>query len=208
LAYHAAVKRLEANAALYQNVMVKIARRTDEASQNLSDAARTSYSPTRMELAIELFDITAEEHLRLVSDLQSQRDFLTVLEHYFRVAWEQYTCAPYALVPALSGPCRPIQERVRYWGMQGWEKLDGQPQQDEPRKTLTPKFPKTIAELRKEYVQPILQDKGMSPSKWASMAGVDPSVVYDYLAGESDPRPENRKAMAETLELKASDLPR
>ncbi|HYL74712.1 MAG TPA: helix-turn-helix transcriptional regulator [Bryobacteraceae bacterium] len=65
----------------------------------------------------------------------------------------------------------------------------------------------SLAVTRQAYILPLLQQKGMSKSKWATVAGVDPSVVYDYLAGESDPRPDNRKALAETLGLKPSDLP-
>jgi helix-turn-helix protein len=60
---------------------------------------------------------------------------------------------------------------------------------------------------RKAVVLPILQQKGMSPSKWADKAGVDPSVVYDYLDGKSKPRPENRKALAEAIKLSMADLP-
>jgi len=207
LAYHAAVKRLETNSALYQNVMVKIARRTDEAIQNLSDAAKTPYSQNRMQHAVELLDITAEEYLRLVHDLQSQRDFETVLDHYFRVAWEQFTATAYTIVPALPSHCGPIRERVRYWAMRGWEKLDDQPQRSEHTETVSSEVTKTVAELRKERIDPILRDKGMSPSRWASKAGVDPSVVYDYLSGKSNPRPDSRKALAEVLELEPSDLP-
>ena len=54
---------------------------------------------------------------------------------------------------------------------------------------------------------PILNRLGMTRSKWASKAGVDPSVVCDYLFGESDPRPENRKAMAEAINLEPAELP-
>ena len=50
----------------------------------------------------------------------------------------------------------------------------------------------TPAVRRAGFVDPILRGKGMSRSKWASKAGVDPSVVYDYLKGNSspDPKPE------------------
>jgi hypothetical protein len=60
---------------------------------------------------------------------------------------------------------------------------------------------------RKAVVLPILQRRGMSRSRWATKAGVDPSVVYDYLEKNSHPRPENRKALAEAIGLSAKDLP-
>ena len=63
------------------------------------------------------------------------------------------------------------------------------------------------AQARQAVVNPILQEKGMTASKWADRAGVDTSVVYDYLKGKSNPRPENRKALAEAIGLRAIELP-
>ena len=54
---------------------------------------------------------------------------------------------------------------------------------------------------------PILQQKGYTKSKWASVAGVDPSVVYDYVNGNSNPTAESRKALAEAIELPVDELP-
>jgi hypothetical protein len=66
---------------------------------------------------------------------------------------------------------------------------------------------KERAESRKAFVQPYLEVKGMTASKWADKAGFDTSVIYDYLNGKSNPRPATRNAMAEALGVKASDLP-
>jgi hypothetical protein len=65
----------------------------------------------------------------------------------------------------------------------------------------------TRKKARESFVLPVLQEKGMSPSKWATRAGVDPSVVYDYLSGHSTPRPDSRKALAEAIDVKIADLP-
>jgi transcriptional regulator with XRE-family HTH domain len=56
-------------------------------------------------------------------------------------------------------------------------------------------------------VEPVLKLKGLSVPQWAEKAGVNQAVAYDYLNGKSDPRPANRKALAEALGLDAEDLP-
>jgi hypothetical protein len=61
--------------------------------------------------------------------------------------------------------------------------------------------------MRSEKVKPILKVKGWTQNKWAGKAGVDPSVVYDYLKGTSNPRPESRNALAEALGVSEHELP-
>lgn len=61
---------------------------------------------------------------------------------------------------------------------------------------------------RCSIITPILSNKGYSRSKWAAVAGVDPSVVYGYLTGDSNPRPESRKCLAEALGLSVDELPK
>ena len=64
-----------------------------------------------------------------------------------------------------------------------------------------------LSESRKRVVDPRLSKKGWSPRQWAIHAGVDPSVIYGYLSGTSKPHAENRKAIAEALNLAEPDLP-
>ncbi len=64
-----------------------------------------------------------------------------------------------------------------------------------------------LAEARQRVVLPKLAELGMSRSQWASKAGVDPWVVYNYLEGKSKPRPQNRRAMAEAIGLMIQQLP-
>jgi transcriptional regulator with XRE-family HTH domain len=61
--------------------------------------------------------------------------------------------------------------------------------------------------VRKAFVVPLLRKHGMTRSKLATKAGIDPSVVYDYLSGKSDPRPDNRNLIAEVLGIQESELP-
>jgi hypothetical protein len=64
------------------------------------------------------------------------------------------------------------------------------------------------AARRKTFIDPILDAKSLTRSGWAARAGVDPSVVYDYLDGISTPRPNNREALAQAIGLSVADLPR
>ena len=66
----------------------------------------------------------------------------------------------------------------------------------------------SVAERRRGVVMPILEDQEMSRSQWAAKAGVDPSMVYDYLEGRSTPRAHNRRAMAEAIGLTLQQLPK
>jgi hypothetical protein len=61
---------------------------------------------------------------------------------------------------------------------------------------------------RRAVLEPILRDKGYSRSRWAYLAGVDPSVVYDYMKGDSNPNPESRKVLAGAIGLPVDDLPK
>jgi hypothetical protein len=64
------------------------------------------------------------------------------------------------------------------------------------------------SENRKAVIMPLLDEREMTRSQWATKAGVDPSVVYDYIEGKSNPRPHNRKALADALGINLQQLPR
>lgn len=65
----------------------------------------------------------------------------------------------------------------------------------------------TKANARFAFVKPLLDKAALTQSGWATKAGVDSSVVYDYLKGESNPRPETRDLLAQVLGLQGPDLP-
>jgi hypothetical protein len=54
---------------------------------------------------------------------------------------------------------------------------------------------------------PILSGKGWTASRWATETGIDPSIIYDYMKGLSNPRPGTRNEMAQALEIASSELP-
>jgi hypothetical protein len=61
--------------------------------------------------------------------------------------------------------------------------------------------------VREIKLRPILDKKGFSSNGWATAAGLDPSVVYDYLKGKTSPRPDTRKKLAEALGIALDDFP-
>jgi hypothetical protein len=63
------------------------------------------------------------------------------------------------------------------------------------------------ANRRTARIKPLLDAKGWSVSQWASNAGVSTTVAYEYLSGKSDPRPDNRKALADAVGLEIQNFP-
>jgi hypothetical protein len=64
-----------------------------------------------------------------------------------------------------------------------------------------------IAARRRTVVMPILKQKEWTRGKWVTESGVGKNCIYEYLDGERNPGKENRKAMADALELKVEELP-
>jgi hypothetical protein len=65
----------------------------------------------------------------------------------------------------------------------------------------------TRAAVRQAVVMPILKSRRWKRGKWATQAGVGKNSVYEYLDGRRTLSDENRRAMAEVLELNPQDLP-
>jgi hypothetical protein len=63
------------------------------------------------------------------------------------------------------------------------------------------------ARNRQAVVLPILAEKRWKRGRWATEAGVGKNSVYKYLDGTRKLTPENRRAMAEAIDLQAEKLP-
>lgn len=89
--------------------------------------------------------------------------------------------------------------------------------------TDTPKSPPTMIQnsatpesapdtgkslARKAFAEPRLLGLEMTRNQWAARAGINPSMVYDYLSGKSNPRPATRKLLADALGVNVLDLPK
>jgi hypothetical protein len=64
-----------------------------------------------------------------------------------------------------------------------------------------------LARVRQEVVMPRLREKRWKRGRWVTESGVSKNSVYEYLEGKRTLSVENRKAMAEALDLKPEDLP-
>lgn len=56
---------------------------------------------------------------------------------------------------------------------------------------------------RRSVIAPILKRRHLNRNRWATRAGVNRSVVYDYMSGKSNPQPVNADAMAKAIELES-----
>ena len=63
------------------------------------------------------------------------------------------------------------------------------------------------ATRRRAVVEPLLKAKGLTRAGLALKAGVDPSVLYDYMNGKRSLRPVNRNLLAEPSGIAESGLP-
>jgi hypothetical protein len=121
-AVKSAIARFEQNP-LYPKVLVDVSECSDRLAANMSPAAKTPGTPERMGHVLEIFNICAEAHLRLVSDMASQKDFVVVISDIARMIWAQYTGYHFDLLPPLPDRWQPIQERLRYWSVRGFSRL-------------------------------------------------------------------------------------
>jgi hypothetical protein len=68
-------------------------------------------------------------------------------------------------------------------------------------------MPSPAATTRESILRPRLNEKGWSIHDWASESNVDFHTADRYLKGKSNPYPLTRKKLAESLGMKAVDLP-
>jgi hypothetical protein len=128
---------------------------------------------------------------------------------------------PFSTDQALLAVRNRIAERIQYWKAEA--RRYRAEQEQERLATATPNVGEPSVQAGKQtdvevdgsskgrglrrtaVIEPILKRYGFTPGRWATKAGVDPSVVYSYVAGRSNPRPESRKCLAEAIHIE--DLP-
>jgi lambda repressor-like predicted transcriptional regulator len=64
------------------------------------------------------------------------------------------------------------------------------------------------ANERQAVVVPMLEKKGWSIHEWASQANVDFHTVHSYLNGKTNPHPNTRKKLADSLDISVLKLPK
>jgi hypothetical protein len=186
-------------------VQVQIFDQISELRKQLGQAP-DFFTAERLIVAIDIFDIHAREYLKLVSDMEAQNAFEVILDECVNTAWKNYCGYPAdAILPDVTSVAYlELRDRKSHWLAEGFRKLARKSAETAETQTVTQLV---VKQSRRQFIEPLLSKKGLSPSKWASRAGVDPSVVYDYLNDTSDPRPDSRKALAGVLGLEPSELP-
>lgn len=163
------------------------------------------YMPQRVRAGIRAFSrvlIQAAENgeVEVESTHRILNDFLRYLLVYDPFGPAVHLAHSDFLISHLQAEIRQSRMWIRWM-----ERLDALTRSSDELHTGQADPTKKRATERRRAVMPVLQQKGMSPSRWADRAGVDPSVVYGYLSGKSQPRLENRKALAQAIGL--PDLP-
>jgi hypothetical protein len=101
---------------------------------NAADEIQELGSGPRLEHFLKILDARGRAYLRLVSSLESQKAFAKIMEDFGRQGWFQFSGIPIESVLPLSptATLRPLLlrqrerflERVDFWGMEGYRRLD------------------------------------------------------------------------------------
>jgi len=106
-----------------------------ELTKNLSPQQIAFGTPERMDLALQILNIQAEEYLALVVDMKFQEAYMVMLEAFGRKAFENFTGFPLEIVKSMVGnELQVIQRRVSHWVNEGYKRLippDALPDQTE-----------------------------------------------------------------------------
>jgi hypothetical protein len=105
-------------------VQVQAHDRAAELVKNLLPDQSRFGTHERLDLALEILRIQAEEYLTLVEDMKSQEAFMVVLEEFGRKAFENFTGIPLeAVVSARGHELQVIQQKVSDWVNEGYKRL-------------------------------------------------------------------------------------
>jgi hypothetical protein len=101
---------------------------------NATDEVKELGSGPRLEHLLKILDARGRVYLRLVTSLESQKAFAKIMEDFGRQGWFQFSGIPIESVLPLSpsATLRPpllqqrerFLERVDFWGMEGYRRLD------------------------------------------------------------------------------------
>jgi hypothetical protein len=224
-----ALATLEKNTTALSDALVYIYKRKRALERNKPSEANARLSEPRLLHCIKLMDIQAKGYLRLVTNLDTEKAFATlIMEQFLPEAWDLFgdfsgtlpirAVPPTPSLPTQANPAQlqadRFRERAHHWIMKGYERLKvlgttaniplGAPEPDVAGTTPRDMKSKT----RKAVIEPLLEKRTWTPNQWATKAGVHPSIVYDFLAGKSNLRPKTRSELASALGIDILDFPR
>jgi lambda repressor-like predicted transcriptional regulator len=129
--------------------------------------------------------------------------------------------------PVWTGTAEQLIAAVTHWYESGWivaknledalrrvgamlVREDGSPvltQSSVTASSQVPTAPKTSL-TRREFILPLLEQRGWSILDWANEAGVSHTTVHDYLENRRSPFPSTRLKLAKSLGVSIQSLPR
>jgi hypothetical protein len=138
-----AVRLFESHAG-FARAQVRMRDRMEEGEKNLTAGERTFFHKDRMEYLIGRLDVRAETFLELVSDIQTQNAFITILWYSDREVWREFTGNngdPHEVIRPASAEAQSLWEsvhaRVQRWIDKGYRHLAHQ----QPEEVLTEESP-------------------------------------------------------------------
>jgi lambda repressor-like predicted transcriptional regulator len=163
----------------------------------------------RAQLALALFEIRAEAYLEAVTNLEFQKAHATLVDHFARLAFRDYTGYPIEMLeplgPTGQGITAALQKRARHWINEGYKRLASSSRDTEKAQESVPES--TINDRRK-IVDPILNRKGWSVLDWANEANVSHATAMDYLDNKTTPYRSTLLKLAQALGVTVEELPR
>jgi hypothetical protein len=141
-----AVKLMEKNPE-FPSVQIQIHDKDREVERGMPDGANQRLSEPRLVHLLKFLDIRGEAYLRLVTDLESEKAFMAIMEDFVRATWWQFSGVPIESIPPTSPfaephPTQSQRDRVltagRYWVTEGYRRIAPLPKdktEDQPGKT-------------------------------------------------------------------------
>ena len=170
--------------------------------------------PDFIDGCVKTFAQVAAVHVDFIDDSpievkSEELDRLTKLS--IRQLRRKFAAAPKRLRKPLDDALEDYSRRVKEIAARSKEQifrqeLDNKLVSNDSGQSMSPEQAER-SRIRKAVVMPILAKQRWTRGKWATQAGVGKNSVYEYLDGKRNLTPENRRAMAEVIDLKPEDLP-
>ena len=168
----------------YAKAQLEYYERGDNVTQNMPPTAKMNRTPARMDYVITWFDLWAETHVSLVSDIASQNAFIVILHESLRAGWEQFTGCPYGDYPTEASPKEGsrIERRAHYWIAEGYRRLTS-------LQTMSPPIPSGDAPDKRpvktisDRLDDAAEHERISHEEQAHRIGISRTAYFEVKAG-------------------------
>lgn len=106
-------------------IQYRVLSESQELTSKLTAEEKEPGRPARLSALIQLLNIRAGAYLELVSDLDAQKAYMTVLSAFADDAWQAFTGFPTWLTPAMTedANANEIRNRIAFWTAEGYRLL-------------------------------------------------------------------------------------